>query len=217
MKKPRIIQKTEQFVRRRLATEGTGHDWWHIARVVRNARLICKSEKADWLVVELAALLHDVGDRKVIQKDEDDHSIAEKFLKGQGADPVVIDRVMHIIKNMSFSKSLRQKKSSEPIEFQIVQDADRLDAMGAIGVARAFAYGGRAERLLYDPTENARAFHSTKTYRNLKSSSLHHFEEKLFHLKDLMNTGAARKIARARHRYMKEYHRQFLAEWNGRK
>ena len=212
-----VIKKAEKFVRARLAKEGTGHDWWHIERVRRNARLICKSEKADLLVVELAALLHDVGDRKVIQEEEDDHSMAEKFLTGQGIDSGVVEQVMHIIKNMSFSKSLRRKKNSEPVEFQIVQDADRLDAVGAIGIARAFAFGGREERMLYDPTENAATFRSTKGYRNLKSSSLHHFEEKLFHLKDLMNTRGARRIARARHNYMKNYYRQFLAEWNGRR
>lgn len=210
-----IIKNAGRFVRQRLAKEGTGHDWWHIQRVRNNARLICKSEKADWFIVELAVLLHDVGDRKVIQRDEDDHAIAESFLKSQNASEEVIQRVMFIITNMSFSKSFQARRRSAPAEFLIVQDADRLDAMGAIGVARAFAYGGSKSRPLYDPTQTAKKPRSTKAYQQLDSSSLHHFEEKLFLLKDLMNTRTAKRIAAGRHRFMKGYVKQFLAEWNG--
>jgi len=217
MKIKRVIKNTEKFVKARLAGEGTGHDWWHIERVRKNARLICKSEKADFFIVELAVLLHDVGDRKVIHQDADDYSIAESFLKTQGISDEVLEQVMYIIKNISFSKSLNRRKASASTEFYVVQDADRLDAMGAIGIARAFAFGGSKSRPLYDPRQKAGTARSTKAYKQIKSSSLHHFEEKLFLLRDLMNTRAARKIASRRHKYMKAYVKQFLSEWSGKR
>jgi len=210
-----ILQKTEKFVKKALAGEGTGHDWWHIERVLNNARLINKTEKGDAFVIELAVLLHDVGDRKVIHKEEDDYTIAEDFLKKMKVSPDVIEHVIFIIKNMSFSKSLNNKKSAQSIEFSVVQDADRIEAIGAIGIARAFAYGGSKGRPLYDPTKKAQKITSTKSYQKLNSSTFHHFEEKLLLLKDLMNTQTARKIAEKRNDYMKKYLEQFLAEWNG--
>jgi uncharacterized protein len=213
--KQHVIKNTEAFVKKTLAGEGTGHDWWHVERVRNNAKLICKEEKADRFIVDLTLLLHDVGDRKVINAPEDDYTIAENFLKKQKVSVEIIDQVMYIIQNMSFSKSLNTKKDSAPIEFYVVQDADRLDAMGAIGIARAFAFGGSRSRPLYDPTKKAQNTSTTKAYQTLESSSLHHFEEKLFLLKDLMNTKAAKKIAQERHRYMKAYVRQFLQEWKG--
>jgi uncharacterized protein len=217
MKNDLILKTTENFVRKALAGEGTGHDWWHIERVRNNARLINGAEKADAFVVELAVLLHDVGDRKVIKQEDDDYTIAANFLKKQKVTDDVIDRVMFIIKNMSFSKSLNSKKDDASKEFYVVQDADRLDALGAIGIARAFAYGGSKEKPLYDPTKKAQKICSTKNYRKLNSSSFHHFEEKLLLLKDLMNTKTAKKIAEKRDAYMRKYLQQFLAEWNGKK
>lgn len=215
MKKELILNRTENFVKKALAGEGTGHDWWHIERVRNNARLINKTEKADAFVVELAVLLHDVGDRKVIKQEEDDYTIAESFLRKEKVTNDIVDQVMFIIKNMSFSKSLNNKKDNVSKEFYIVQDADRLDAIGAIGIARAFAYGGSKDRPLYDPTKKAQKINSTKSYRKLNSSTFHHFEEKLLLLKDLMNTKTAVKIAEKRNEYMKKYLKQFLAEWNG--
>lgn len=217
MKKDVILKKTEIFVKRALAGEGTGHDWWHIERVRNNARLINKTEKADAFVIDLAVLLHDVGDRKVIKQEEDDYAIAEGFLKQQKVSGDIIEHVMFIIKHMSFSKALNNKKENVSKEFYVVQDADRLDAIGAIGIARAFAYGGSKERPLYDPTKKAQKVHTTKSYRKLNSSTFHHFEEKLLLLKDLMNTKTAKKVAEKRNAYMKSYLEQFLAEWNGRK
>jgi len=217
MKKATVIKHIEEVVKRRLSSEGTGHDWWHIQRVRRNARLICKSEKADLFIVDLAVLLHDVGDRKVIQQEEDDYSVAETILKTQGIPHEVVQQVMFIIKNMSFSKSLNTRKDLAPKEFHVVQDADRLDAMGAIGIARAFAYGGSKARPLYDPTKKAKTTRNAKAYKKLGSSSLHHFEEKLFLLKDLMNTRTARRIAIGRHRYMRAFVTQFLSEWDGKR
>ena len=217
MSKLNIIKSTKLFVQERLGKEGTGHDWWHIERVLNNSRLINKSEKSNQFIVDLAVLLHDVGDRKVIGKDEDDYSIANDFLKNLKVPENEIRQIMFIIENMSFSKSLNNKKSSAPIEFFVVQDADRLDALGAIGIARAFAYGGSKHRPLFDPTKKAQKINTTKNYKKLESSSFHHFEEKLFLLKDLMNTKTAKKIAQKRHVYMKKYTEQFLAEWYGKK
>jgi uncharacterized protein len=217
MEKREVIQATERFVKKRLRNEGTGHDWWHIERVRSNAKLINKSEKANSFIVDLALLLHDVGDRKVIKSDEDDYSIAEGFLKRQKVPPKIVEQVMFIIKNMSFSISLNTKKQIAPSEFYVVQDSDRLDALGAIGIARAFAYGGSKSRPLYDPTKKPQKINTTKNYRKLQSSTLHHFEEKLFLLKNLMNTKTAKMIAQKRHAYMKEYLKQFLHEWEGRK
>lgn len=217
MNKEQIIKKTENFVKKSLAGEGTGHDWWHIERVRNNARLINDKEKADIFIVELAVLLHDVGDRKVIKQEEDDYSIAENFLEKQKVPNEIIEQVMFIIKNMSFSKSLNKKKDNVSKEYYVVQDADRLDAIGAIGIARAFAYGGSKERPLYDPTKKAQKINSTKNYRKLKSSTFHHFEEKLLLLKNLMNTKTAKRIAEKRNDYMEKYLKQFLSEWNGQK
>jgi len=210
-----IIKNTEHFVKECLSGEGTGHDWWHIERVRNNAKLINKSEKANWFVVQLAVLLHDVGDRKVIQKDDDDFSVARNFLEKQKVEKEIVDQVMFIIQNMSFSKSFDKKGVKQSKEFQVVQDADRLDALGAIGIARAFAYGGSRSRPLYDPTVKAQAFKTTAEYRVQKSSTLHHFEEKLFKLKNLMNTKTAKKIALDRHNFMKKYRNRFLSEWKG--
>jgi len=217
MNKEQIIKSTEKFVKEKLSKEGTGHDWWHIERVRNNAKLICKSEKVDWFIVELAVLLHDIGDRKVINKDEDDHGISKDFLKNLKLSGEIIDKVMFIINNMSFSKSLNNKMSLAPMEFYVVQDADRLDAIGAIGIARVFAFGGSKLRPLYDPTKKAQKLESTENYRKLDSSSFHHFEEKILLLKNLMNTKSAKRIAQKRHKFVESYLDQFLSEWEGKR
>lgn len=217
MNKNKIIKNTENFVKTALSGEGTGHDWWHIERVRNNAKLINKREQADAFIIELAVLLHDVGDRKVIKQEEDDYTIAENFLRKEQVSDYIIEQVMFIIKNMSFSKSLTNKKKNVSNEFYIVQDADRLDAIGAIGIARAFAYGGSKHRSLYDPTKKAQKVNSTKSYRKLNSSTFHHFEEKLLLLKDLMNTKTAKQIAKERDFFMQKFVQQFLDEWNGKR
>ena len=168
MKKELILKRTENFVKKALAGEGTGHDWWHIERVQNNARLINKTERADAFVIELAVLLHDVGDRKVIKQEEDDYTIAESFLRKEKVTNDIVDQVMFIIKNMSFSKSLNNKKDNVSKEFYIVQDADRLDAIGAIGIARAFAYGGSKDRPLYDPTKKPQKNQLNKKLSKIK-------------------------------------------------
>ncbi len=216
MNKKSIISKTENFVKKCLAGEGTGHDWWHIERVLNNAKLINKTEKGDMFVISLAVLLHDVGDRKVINTKEDDYTIAKTFLEKQKVKDDIIETVMYIIKNMSFSKNLDTKRLKESKEFYVVQDADRLDAIGAIGIARTFAYGGSKSRPIYNPLVKAQKIKTTKSYQAFNSSTLHHFDEKLLLLKDLMNTKTGKKIAIKRTDYMIRFKERFLNEWEGR-
>ncbi|HEU5121238.1 MAG TPA: HD domain-containing protein [Candidatus Saccharimonadales bacterium] len=212
-----LREKTEEFVKSRLSGEGTGHDWWHAVRVINIARKIHAIEGGDWSIIELALLLHDVGDRKVIDKDDDDYSIAEDFLIGQNVSAVTINAVMSIIKTMSYSKSFDASERNDSIEFKIVQDADRLDAIGAIGIGRAFAYGGSRSRLLYDPDEKPQAFTSSGAYKKSEGSTIQHFYEKLLLIKDKLNTKAAKEIAVKRHEFMQRFLQEFLDEWNGQK
>ena len=217
MNKEEILKRAEAFTKECLAGEGTGHDWWHIERVLNNARLIMKEEDADTFVVELAVLLHDVGDRKVVNKPENDYTIPEGFLREQHVPDEIVEQVMFIIKNMSFSTAGAKKLEHSPIEFQIVQDADRLDALGAIGIARAFAYGGKTGRSLHDPSAEPRENLATPQAYGVSDSTIQHFYEKLLLLKDLMNTKAARAIAQERHKFVELFLEQFLAEWEGKR
>lgn len=212
-----VLQKTEEFVKSKLSGEGTGHDWWHVVRVVNSARKIHASEGGDWLIIELTLLLHDVGDRKVINKDDDDYSIAEDFLVSQNVPAETITKIMSIIKTMSYSKSFDNPEKDDSIEFKIVQDADRLDAVGAIGVGRAFAYGGSRSRLLYDPDYEPEEFNSSEEYKKSGASTIHHFYEKLLLLKDKLNTETAKQIAIQRDEFMQLFLQEFLDEWNGKK
>ena len=211
-----IIQNTETFVRSRLENEGTGHDWFHADRVRKTGLTLQETEGGDRLVIELALLLHDVGDRKVLNLPDDDPTIAASFLQSQKIGQVGIEAIMHIITHMSYSKSLDGSQIEKPIEFQIVQDADRVDALGAIGIARAFAFGGSRGRLLYNPAAQAEEFATTESYKQSTGSTLHHFDEKLFKLKDGFNTETARKMAAERDAFMHTFYDRFLAEWNGR-
>jgi uncharacterized protein len=211
----KLIQATQKFVQNALSGEGTGHDWWHIERVRATARALHKAEGGSWPIIELAVLLHDVGDRKVIHQEADDYTIAEEFLKSHGVSDAIIAEVLDIIMHMSFSASLATKRKGASIEFKIVQDADRLDALGAIGIARVFAFGGSRHRPLYDPTQKAQRVTNKKAYHALTSSSFHHFSEKILLLHKCMNTGTAKQIARHRHVYVKTFMREFLMEWRG--
>ena len=217
MKSHTLLERTESFVKSRLAGEGTGHDWWHVVRVINIARKIHSAEGGDWLVIELALLLHDVGDRKVINKDDDDYSVAEDFLASQDVSAETINKVMSIIKTMSYSKSFDVLKKDNSSEFKIVQDADRLDAIGAIGIGRAFVYGGSRSRLLYDPDYKTQEFTSSEDYKKSESSTIHHFYEKLLHIKERLNTKTAKEIAIQRDEFMQLFLQEFLDEWNGQK
>ncbi len=219
MDRERIIDKTIQFVKTELANAEGGHDWFHIERVHKNALLIAKGENANVYIVELAALLHDIADSKFHNGDE---SIgprkAAKFLESQLVPQDLIDKVVYIIQNMSFKNSLESKSAiQKSIEFQIVQDADRLDAIGAIGIARCFNYGGFKNRPLYDPEIKPVLNLDKESYKKSTAPTINHFYEKLLLLKDQMNTVTGRRIAQERHEYMEGFLSQFYAEWNGQK
>ncbi len=210
-----IIQKTATFVQHTLQNAESGHDWWHILRVWNNAKLIAQTEKVDLLIVELAALLHDIADSKFHNGDEEiGPKIAGDFLKSIEVDEEVIEHVQQIIRHMSFKSSFDKSIFSSE-EMKVVQDADRLDAIGAIGIARAFNYGGFKNREMYNP-ETEPNFNLTKeAYKNSAAPTINHFYEKLLLLKDRMNTKTAQKIALQRHQFMELYLEQFAAEWNG--
>lgn len=210
-----LIEQTCEFVRKTLSKAESGHDWWHVARVWKNSQLIAKHEKVDLLVVELAALLHDIADSKFHGGDEEKGpQIAGDFLQNLGLPEDKIQHVKQIIRNMSFKASLG-KVNFHSKEMEVVQDADRLDAIGAIGIARAFTYGGFKNRVLYDPDIAPQINQSKEAYKQSTAPTINHFYEKLFLLKDRMNTASARKIAQSRHEFMQNYIAQFLDEWNG--
>ncbi|TAK96911.1 HD domain-containing protein [Patescibacteria group bacterium] len=216
MTKKQIIKKTASFVKKRLSGEGTGHDWWHVFRVWRNAVTIGKKEKADLFVVELAALLHDIADWKFTDGDTSVGSnISQRWLKKMGVERVVIEHVCHIVEEVSF-KGAKVKSKIKTLEGRVVQDADRLDALGAIGVARTFAYGGHSGRIMHSPDIRPVAHTSFKKYFNGQSTSINHFYEKMLLLKGLMNTRAGKMIAEKRHEFTKQFLNKFLKEWDGR-
>lgn len=212
MEHKEIIVQTTIFVRETLADAEGGHDWWHIHRVWLNAKKIAESEVADMLVIELAALLHDIVDSKFHGGDEEiGPSTAGKFLSGLNLDEDTIVHVQQIIRNISF-KSGFDKNLFHSKELEIVQDADRLDAIGAIGIARAFSYGGFKGREIYNP-EIAPNLNMTKEeYKNSASPSINHFYEKLLLLKDKMNTATGKQMAAQRHQFMEMYLQQFFDE-----
>jgi uncharacterized protein len=210
-----LIEKTAAYVQDALKQAEGGHDWWHILRVWNNAKLITQTEPADMLVVELAALLHDIADSKFHNGNEDiGPATAGAFLQSLGADANVIHHVQQIIRHMSFKASF-DAVSFHSKELEVVQDADRLDAIGAIGIARAFTYGGFKGRELYNPDIEPNLDMSKEEYKKSTAPTVNHFYEKLLSLKDKMNTPTARQLAEQRHRFMETYLEQFYAEWNG--
>jgi len=210
-----IIQKTSGFVRQTLEGAEGGHDWWHIYRVWKLTKKIAAEEGADLFVVELAALLHDIADPKFYDGDEEiGPKTAKEFLQKQAVDAVIIDHVDKIIRNISFKNSF-QNAGFRSKELDVVQDADRLDAIGAIGIARAFNYGGFKNRPLYDPQILPNQSLTKEEYKNSVSPTINHFYEKLLLLKDLMNTATGKKMAEERHRFMEIYLDKFYLEWEG--
>lgn len=212
-----IIERTIIFVKETLHGAEGGHDWFHIQRVYNNSMLIAKDENVDIFVVGLGALLHDIADAKFHGGDETlGPKIAKDFLESLKVRQVVIDQVVHIIRNISFKNSLdRSKKKIGSKELEVIQDGDRLDAMGAIGIARAFNYGGFKNRKLYDPDITPKLDMTKDEYKNSSSPTVNHFYEKLLLLKDKMNTKTGLKLAQKRHRFMMDYLEQFFNEWNG--
>jgi len=212
-----IISKTIAFVKETLADAEAGHDWFHIERVYKTAKHINSTEHGDPLVVALAALLHDIADSKFNGGDEEiGPRIAGEFLQRLDLDAGIIQHVQQIIKNLSFKASLGEITFASK-ELDIVQDADRLDAIGAIGIARAFTYGGFKNRVLYDPEIKPVENQSKEAYKNTVAPTINHFYEKLLLLKDLMKTPTARQMAQERHEFMETYLSQFYAEWEGQK
>jgi uncharacterized protein len=217
MNPQQLIEKTASYVRQTLQQAEGGHDWWHILRVWNNAKLIAKTEPADMLIVELAALLHDIADSKFHNGDEEiGPKTAVAFLQSVQADAAVTDHVEQIIRHLSFKSSFDGKTFYSP-ELAVVQDADRLDAIGAIGIARAFNYGGFKGREMHNPEIEANLHMSKEEYKNTTAPTINHFYEKLLLLKDKMNTPTAKKLAEQRHQYMQEYLDQFYAEWEGKR
>jgi uncharacterized protein len=212
-----LIDSTILFVKEKLKNAEGGHDWFHIERVYKNSLLIAKEEDCDLTVVQLGALLHDIADSKFHDGDETvGPRTARTFLEAQNVDEITIQHIINIIENISFKGGNFEKKFSSK-ELEIVQDADRLDALGAIGIARTFNYGGFKNRALYNPEITPNLSMNKEEYKNSNSPTLNHFYEKLLLLKDKMNTPTGQKMAEARHQYMEDFLSQFLAEWNGEK
>lgn len=213
MERQPLISRAEEFVRGFFAQDASGHDAWHTFRVRSLALRLAEMEGADPLTVELAALLHDVDDRKLSPKTHDTLGNAVGFLCGQGVEEERIGQICAIIRALSFSSG----QVPNSLEGQVVQDADRLDAIGAIGIARTFAYGGAHGRAIHLPEEAARPDMTREEYAARVSTGINHFYEKLLLLKDLMNTASARQMAEARHQYMLDFLREFSAEWEGQR
>ena len=214
MNKTKIIEKTKEYVKQEMLKGDSGHDWSHVLRVNNTAKMIAKKEKADLFIVELSTLFHDIADSKFTNGDE---TIAPRkikdFLNSLKVDTETIEKVNYIVEHMSFKKNQPTEKS---LEFKVVQDADRLDAIGAIGIARAFSFGGYKNRLMYNPEEKPNLNQTKEQYVKAEGTTINHFYEKLLLLKDLMNTETAKAIAEKRHKFMEKYLDQFYKEWNGK-
>ncbi len=213
----KTIQQTIDFVKTTLANAEAGHDWFHIERVYKTAQHINQKEQANALIVALAALLHDIADSKFNGGDEEiGPQKAGDFLSSIGVDIEIVNEVKLIIKNLSFKASLGEISYASK-ELNVVQDADRLDAIGAIGIARAFTYGGYKNRVLYSPEIKPNLQMTKEEYKNTTAPTINHFYEKLLLLKDLMKTDTGKKMAQQRHHFMLNYLDQFYEEWEGKK
>lgn len=217
MNNKQLIEATKTFVKNSLVDAEGGHDWFHTLRVYNNAVLISKDEKADPLVVALGSLLHDIADSKFHDGDETiGPKLAREFLFKHNVDSLIIEHIIKIIENVSFKGGNINQEFTSP-ELEVIQDADRLDAIGAIGIARCFNYGGFKNRPLYDPDIKPNLNMSKEEYKRSKAPTINHFYEKLLLLKDRMNTKTGKKLAEKRHEYMKVFLDEFYAEWNGKK
>ncbi|MBT3385465.1 MAG: HD domain-containing protein [Prolixibacteraceae bacterium] len=209
----RVLKETETFIQKHFENEGSGHDWWHIYRVRNVALKLAKIEGGDNFIIEMAALLHDLDDWKL--NGNSDISQSKKWLEKLDIEQNQIDKILVIIEQVSFKGEGVETKAVS-VEAKIVQDADRLDAIGAIGIARTFAYGGSKGRLIYHPEIKPVMHNSFATYKNNTAPTINHFYEKLLLLKDLLNTDSAKEIAEKRHRFMEDFLEQFYAEWEGK-
>lgn len=208
-----LLEKTLKYIKERFENDSSGHDYYHSLRVYRLATSICKEESADLEIVQLASLLHDVDDYKLFGGKAGAYINAEAFLKDNEISKAKIDAICEIIATISFKGTGTQIPQS--IEGKIVQDADRLDAIGAIRIARTFAFGGSKNRIMHIPNEKPRGNMSLKEYSTSNGTTINHFYEKLLKLKDLMNTEKAKKLAELRHKYMEKFLEEFYNEWDG--
>ncbi len=217
MTQAETIQQTADFVRQKFSGEGSGHDWWHMYRVWQlSKRIVADEPSADTFVVELGALLHDIADWKFHDGDEEaGPKAARDWLESIAVDNVVIEQIEEIIRTVSF-KGAGVASNMKTIEGKIIHDADKLDAMGAMGIARTFAYGGSKGREMYDPDHKPEDYADFEAYKNNNGPTINHFYEKLLLLKDRMYTSTAKELAQARHTYMEQYLAEFYAEWNGK-
>jgi len=210
----KIIENTKSFVKQKLEKAEAGHDFWHILRVLKLSEKIAEKEGGDLFVIRLGALLHDIADAKFHQGDETiGPRVALNFLQKQNVPENIINHIVKIIENISYKNSLEEQKFSS-LELQIIQDADRLDAIGAIGIARAFIYGGYKNNPIYDPDFKPNLDMDKETYKKGNTTTINHFYEKLLKLKYLMNTPTGKQIAEDRHRFMLQFLEQFYKEWN---
>ncbi len=210
------IEKLKKYVKEKTISEESGHDWWHIQRVYKNALNINEKEQANEYLIEIIALLHDLYDTKFYTgniSNQIKYTLKELDMY-KSLSKEDIENIAYSCENLSYSKNINNKKSLSK-EGMIVQDADRLDSIGAIGIARVFAYGGKVKRNIYNPEQERIEIKTEKEYKELKRDSINHFYEKLLKLKDLMNTKAAKEIALKRHQYMEDYLNEFYKEWNG--
>ena len=217
MNNKQLIEATKSFVKNSLIDAEGGHDWFHTLRVYNNALLIARDEPVDELIVALGALLHDIADSKFHDGDESiGPKVAREFLFSHNVDSKVIEHIVKIIENVSFKGGNMKQEFSSP-ELDVIQDADRLDAIGAIGIARCFNYGGFKNRALYDPDIKPNLSMTKEEYKRSNAPTINHFYEKLLLLKDRMNTKTGKNLAESRHDYMKSFLEEFYAEWNGKK
>ncbi|OLO40461.1 phosphohydrolase [Alkalihalophilus pseudofirmus] len=213
MEKHEQIKQTENYVHNELTGEASGHDWWHIYRVTKLAKKMAVVEGADLFICEMAALLHDIADEKLNESEEVGLKKVEDWLNKINVEEQDITHIMEIIASMSF------KGGGQPpvrtLEGKVVQDADRLDALGAIGIARTFTFGGAKGNIIYDPSVKPREGMSKEEYQKRDNTAVNHFYEKLLKLKDLMNTSYGKQLAEARHHFMEQFLDHFYKEWEG--
>lgn len=214
MNKEKQIQLTKEFVHKQLKNDSSGHDWWHIFRVTEMAKRIAEHEQADLFICEMSALLHDIADEKLNDSEAEGLEKVGAWLYAIDLDEKSVGAILDIISTMSYKGG--GQPAMETLEGQIVQDADRLDAIGAIGIARTFAYAGAKGDIIYDPSIAPREQMTKEEYRNGKSTAINHFYEKLLKLKQLMNTDYAKAIAEERHSFMESYLQMFIKEWQGK-
>lgn len=215
MKRQEQLKAMEQYAKRVLDSDTTGHDWSHIERVVNTTKTIAEAEGADLFICEAAALLHDVIDDKIVQDSTDALKELKKFLISIEVAPEEIEAIESIITRMSFKN--HQENQELSLEGRVVQDADRLDAIGAIGIARVMCYSGSTGRPIHHPHMKPRKQMTAEEYRNGESTAIMHFYEKLLKLKELMNTDYGKKLAKGRHEFLERYLEQFYAEWKGKR